>query len=86
MLKRVEEFKYLGSTISEDGGLDTEITHRIKAGWKNWKKMSGVLCNKRIGIKLKGKVHKTVVKPAMMYGAETWAIKRHKRKRWMWQR
>ena len=86
MLKRVKEFKYLGSTISEDGGLDAEITHRIKAGWKNWKKMSGVLCNKRIGIKLKGKVHKTVVKPAMMYGAKTWAIKRNKRKRWMWQR
>ena len=71
VLKRVEKFKYLGSTVAEDGGLEAEITHRIQAGWKNWKKVSGVLCDKRIGVKLKGKVHKTVVRPAMMYGAET---------------
>ena len=43
--------------------------------------MSGVLCDKRIGVKLKGKVYKTVVRPAMMYGSETWAVKRtHERK------
>ena len=29
-LKRVERFKYLGSTVSEDGDLETEITHRIQ--------------------------------------------------------
>ena len=43
--------------------------------------MSGVLCDKRVGIKLKGKVHKTVVRPAMMYGAETWAIKKTQEKK-----
>ena len=80
-LKRVEKFKYLGSSVSEDGELGAEITHRIQAGWKNWKKVSGVLCDRRIGIKLKGKVYKTVVRPAMMYGAETWAIKKTEEKR-----
>ena len=81
VLKRVENFKYLGSTVADDGELGAEITHRIQAGWKNWKKVSGVLCDKRIGIKLKGKVHKTVVRPAMMYGAETWAIKKTEEKK-----
>ena len=39
----------------------------------NWKKCSRVLCDKRMPVKLKGKVYRTVVRPAMLYGAETWA-------------
>ena len=32
-------------------------------------------------MRVKGKVHKTVVRPAMMYGAETWAVKKaHEKK------
>ena len=81
VLKRVEKFKYLGSTVAEDGDLEAEITNRIQTGWKNWKRVSGVLCDRRVGIKLKGKVHKTVVRPATMYGAETWAIKKTQEKK-----
>ena len=54
-LGKVDEFKYLGSTVAKDGNLDAEITRRIQAGWNNWKKMSGVLCDRRINIKVKGK-------------------------------
>ena len=41
---------------------------------ENWKDVSGVLCDKKISARVKGKVCKTVVRPAMMYGAETWPI------------
>ncbi|XP_068211713.1 uncharacterized protein [Palaemon carinicauda] len=37
-LKRVENFKYLGSTVAEDGDLGVEINHRKHAGWNNCKK------------------------------------------------
>ena len=60
-LNRVGKFKYLGSTVAGDGNLDAEITHRVQAGWRNWRKMSGVLCDRRINVKVKGRVHKTVV-------------------------
>ena len=33
--------------------------------------MQLVLCNRRMPVKLKGKVYKTVVRPALLYGAET---------------
>ena len=47
----------------------------------NWKKSSGVLCDKRINIKLKSKMYKTVVRPAMLHGAETWGTRKaHDRK------
>ena len=75
-LNRVENFKYLGSKVASDGSMDAEITHRVQAGWRNWRKMSGVLCDRKINVRLKGKVYKSVVRPAMMYGAETWPLKK----------
>ena len=37
----------------------------------NWRKMSGVLCDKRVPPHVKGKIHKIIVQPAMLYGMET---------------
>ena len=34
-----------------------------------------------ISLRVKGKVYKTVVRPAMMYGAETWAVKKAQEKK-----
>ena len=75
-LQRVYRFKYLGSSVEETGGMATEITQRVSAAWRNWKRCSGVLCDRRMPVKLKGKVYKTVVRPALLYGAETWATTR----------
>ena len=61
--------------IADNGDLDAEMTHRIQSGCKNWKRVSGILCDRRISLRVKGKVYKTVVRPAMIYGAETWAVK-----------
>ena len=33
--------------------------------------LPGVLCDKRVPPQLKGKIHKTIVQPAMLYGMET---------------
>ena len=43
--------------------------------------VSGILCDRRISLRVKGKVYKTVVRPAMMYGAETWAAKKAQEKK-----
>ena len=79
--KRVKTFTYLGSTLEEDGELDAEVTHRVQSAWKNWKSVSGVLCDRRMNIKIKGKVYRTVVRPALVYGAETWALKKAQEKK-----
>ena len=80
-LEKVTTFKYLGSHLSSDRNLDSEINHRIQSGWRNWKNVSGVLCDKRISARVKGKVYKTVVRPAMIYGAEAWPIKKTQEKK-----
>ena len=73
-VKRVETFTYLGSTLAEDGELDAEVTSRVQSGWKNWKIVSGVLCDRRMNVKIKGKVYRTVVRPALIYGGKDMGV------------
>ena len=73
-IPRVEDFKYLGSTIQEDGGSDKEVSKRIQAGWNGWRKITGIMCDKKPPEKLKGQLYKTMVRPAMTYGLETVAL------------
>ena len=80
-LKKVTSFKYLGTTLSENGELEDEVEKRIQSGWNNWKKLSGVLCDKRLSAGKKGKVFKAAVRPAMTYGSETWGIKKAQEKK-----
>ena len=40
---KVTSFKYLGSTLQKDDGLDVDVGTRLKAGWYAWKKVIGVL-------------------------------------------
>ena len=56
-LKQVENFKYLGSVIHAQGGNEEDITARIAAAWKKWKELSGVLCDRRMTVAVKGKVY-----------------------------
>ena len=44
-------------------------------------KVSGVPCDKRINIKSKGKIYKSVVRPEMLYGAETCGSKKSEEKK-----
>ena len=67
--------------LAEKAELDAEMTHRIQSGWKNWKRVSGIQCDRRINLRVKRKVYKTVVRPAMIYGAETWAVKKAQEKK-----
>ena len=38
------------------------------------KKVSGVICDRRLPARVKGKVYSSVVRPAMVYGLETVAV------------
>uniref|UniRef100_A0A3B3BTI6 ribonuclease H n=1 Tax=Oryzias melastigma TaxID=30732 RepID=A0A3B3BTI6_ORYME len=75
-IKKVEEFKYLGSTVQSNGECGKEVKRRVQAGWNGWRKVSGVMCDRRVSAQMKGKVYKTVVRPAMLFGLETVGLKK----------
>ena len=74
--KNYNECIVLGASVDDTGGMTTEISQRVGETWGNWKRCSGVLYDRRMPVKLKGKVYKTVVMPALLYGADTWATTR----------
>ncbi|KAL1257192.1 hypothetical protein QQF64_012737 [Cirrhinus molitorella] len=59
------------SRIQCNGECGKEVKKRVQAGWNGWRKVSGVLCDRKIPARIKGKVYKTVVRPAILYGLET---------------
>ena len=71
---RVKEFKYLGSTVQESGDCQREVKKRVQAGWNGWRKVSGVICDKRLPARVKRKVYSSVVRPTMLYGLKTVAV------------
>ncbi|KAK3544399.1 hypothetical protein QTP86_010407 [Hemibagrus guttatus] len=75
-VKKVQEFKYFGSTVQSNGECGKEVKKRVQAGWNGWRKVSGVLCDRKISARIKGKLYRTVVRPAMLYGLETVALRK----------
>ena len=75
---RVKEFKYLGSTVQESSSCERKIKRRVQAGWNGWGKVSGVIRDKRLPARVKGKVYSSVVRQAMVYGVETLRLQRNK--------
>ena len=49
-----------------DGDMNTEVNKRTQCGWNNWRKMSGDMSDKREPPHGNGKMHKMIVRPAML--------------------
>ena len=75
-LPTVTSFKYLGSIFTSEGGSQADVNNRIRIGWMKWKEVSGVMCDRKMPEKLIDKVFKTIIRPAMTYGSECWAVKK----------
>ena len=73
-MPRVKKFKYLGSTVQESGSCEREIKRRVQAGWNGWRKVLGVIYERKLPARVKRKVYSAVVRPAMVYGLETVAV------------
>ena len=73
-LKQVGKFVYLGGMVSEDGKGETEVRRRIQAGVGAYRKVAGVMGDRKIGRGIRRKVLEACVIPALTYGLETMAL------------
>ena len=67
VIMRVKSCKYLGSSIGSDGRCEEEVRRMIQVGWMGWKKISGVLCDRKLSAKIKGKMNQSVISLANGY-------------------
>ncbi|KAK6763179.1 hypothetical protein RB195_023769 [Necator americanus] len=54
------------------GDIDKEGRARVNAAWMKWKMATGVLCDRKVPVRLKSKINKMVVRPVALYGCECW--------------
>ena len=91
-VETVADFIFLVSKIAADGDCSHEIKRRFLLGRKVMTSLDSIL--KRRDVNLPTKVHlvKAMVFPVVMYGCESWTIKKAERRRidafelWCWQR
>ena len=75
-IKQVEAFRYLGTTINQDGSCKGEVQARIKRAWTKWREVSGIVCDKKMPTKLKSKVYTAIIQPVLLYGLEVIPLKK----------
>ena len=75
-ITNVTTFKYIGSMFGTKGGSTTDCKNRVQLAWNKWREVTGVICDKKVPVKLKHTIYKTVIKPTMTYGAECWTMKK----------
>ena len=88
----VTDFIFLGSKITADGDCSHEIKRRLLLGRKVMTNLYGILKSRDITLPTKVCLVKAMVFPAVMYGCESWTIKKAERQRidafelWCWRR
>ena len=75
-VETVADFIFLGSKITVDGYCSHEIKRRLLLGRKAGTNLDSVLKGKDISLPTKIRIVKAIVFPAVMYGCESWTIKK----------
>ena len=71
--ERVEEFKYLGTTLT-DHSIQEEIKSRLKSGNACYYSVQYLLSSRLLSKNLKIKIYTTIIFPVVLYGCETWSL------------
>ena len=80
-LKQVKSFKYLGSTITEDGKCRNDIIKRIHIAKSNFSTLKPILTNGKISKRTRINLIRTYVWSSLLYGAESWTIDKEMEKK-----
>ena len=80
-LTQRDSFMYLGGAVCGDWKTEREVRRRVQAGVNAWRAVEGVMADRRISKRLKGKVMGTCVTPACLYGKETLALTEQQQQR-----
>jgi hypothetical protein len=72
--ERVEEFKYLGITLTRDNSIQEEIKSRLKSGNACYHSVQSLLSSSLLSKNFKIKIYITIILPVVLYGCETWSL------------
>ena len=91
-VETVSDFIFLGSKITADGDCSREIKRRLLLGRKVRTNLDSILKSRDVTLPTKVCLVKAMVFPVVMYGCESWTVKKNERRRidafelWCWKR
>ena len=91
-VETVADFIFLGSKITADCDCSHEIKRRLLLGRKVMTNLDSILKNRDITLPTKVRLVKAMVFPVVVYGSESWMIKKAEHRRidafelWCWRR
>ena len=92
IVETVSDFIFLGSKIIADGDCSHEVKRRLFLGRKVMTNLDSLLKGRDITLPTKVRLVKAMVFPVVMYGCESWTVKKAERQKidafelWCWRR
>ena len=72
--ERVVEWKYLGTTLTNQNSIQKELKSRLKSGNACYHSVQNLLSSSLPSKNLKIKIHRTIILPVVLCGCETWSL------------
>jgi hypothetical protein len=72
--ERVDKFKYLGSSVTENSNNSTEIKIIIAAGNRCYFSLIKFLKSRAVARNTNVRMYRTIIRPVVTYGSETWCL------------
>jgi hypothetical protein len=72
--ERVEEFQYLGTTLTNQNSLQEEIKSRLKSGNNCYRSVPYLLPSSLLSKNIKIQINRTIIFSIVLYGCETWLL------------
>jgi hypothetical protein len=73
-IERVEEFKYLGTTLTNQNPIQVEIKNRLKQGNACYYSVQNILSSRLLSKNLKYKIYRIIILHVFLYGWETCSL------------
>ena len=80
-METVTDFIFLGSKVTADGDCSHEIKGRLFLGRKVMTNLDSIFKSRDITLPKKVRLVKAMVFPVVMYGCESWTVKKAERRR-----
>ena len=78
-VETVNGFCYLGDRLNFSGGCEAGVTARIRIGWVRFRECGKLLLGNRFPLRMKGKIYRSCIRSAILYGSEAWCLNENKK-------
>jgi hypothetical protein len=72
--ERVEELKYLGTTLTYQNSIQEEVKNRLKSGNACYYLVQNLLFSRLLSKNVKIRIYRTIILPVVLYGCEIWSL------------